>query len=454
MTARPRRRFFRSVYLYGVLLLSLVAVGVFAAQAALGPNENRLAAMRLLEYVSRHLADARQDPRRFQRELTAVSQVGKHDLTVFEAGRPVASNVDPPLAPLELAEIARLAAGVFDVPNRRGTYAMPFGRDPAAYLIVRHESPRLFPRAAVMLAAILLGLGIVSIPMARAMAAPLERLGRAARALGAGDLSARAGLRRNDEIGDLALAFDEAAGKLERLILGEKQLLANVSHELRTPVTRIRLALDILAEDVVGEVAEMVRGIVRDLSELERLIEDILTSARLDLAASRASGAALPLRLGPVDPGELLRSASARFRSAHPGRILEVSFDEPLPEIRGDVGLLRRTLENLLDNAGKYSDAGTAITLRAAARSGALGVDIQDRGIGVDDGDLPRLFTPFFRTDRSRARGARGVGLGLTLSRRIIEAHGGRIAVQSAPGEGTTVHFEIPTDGGASAKPG
>jgi signal transduction histidine kinase len=123
-----------------------------------------------------------------------------------------------------------------------------------------------------------------------------------------------------------------------------------------------------------------------------------------------------------------------------------MQLDESLPAMCGDAGLLRRVLANLLDYAEKYSDDGTPITLRATARSGALGVDIQDRGIGVDARDLPRLFTPFFRTDRSRARGTGGVGLGLALSGRIVEAHGGRIAVESVPGAGTTFHLEIPLE--------
>jgi signal transduction histidine kinase len=311
-------------------------------------------------------------------------------------------------------------------------------------MLVKRPPRWILQKAALMLAAVLVALVIASIPMARALASPLERLGRAARALGSGDLSARTGLRRNDEVGDLAVAFDEAADKIERLILGEKELLANVSHELRTPITRIRLALDILAEDQVGEGAAFVRRIADDLSELERLVDDILTAARLDLAANRASGVDLPLRVGRIDPGELLRTAADRFGSAHPDRALDLQIDGPLPAVRGDASLLRRVLENLLDNADKYSDAGAPITLRAAARSGALGIDVEDRGIGVESRDLSRLFTPFFRTDRSRARGSGGVGLGLTLSRRIVEAHGGRIAVDSVPGAGTTFHLEIP----------
>lgn len=439
------RRFFWRVYLHGLLLLALIGIGAFATQAAIGPHMELHTGARLVAFLARQFEDRRDLPR-LNRDLAELHELANMEVTIVDSGRVITSNVDPPAQPLRSADLPRLAHGVFEIPHRSETFAAPLGGDPGRYMIVKRPPRWIFQKAAVMLAAVLVALVLASIPMARALASPLERLGRAARALGSGDLSARTGLRRNDEVGDLAIAFDEAAGKIERLILGEKELLANVSHELRTPITRIRLALDILAEDQVGEGAAFVRRIADDLSELERLVDDILTAARLDLAANRASGVDLPLRVGRIDPGELLRTAADRFGSAHPDRALDLQIDGPLPAVRGDASLLRRVLENLLDNADKYSDAGAPITLRAAARSGALGIDVEDRGIGVESPDLSRLFTPFFRTDRSRARGSGGVGLGLTLSRRIVEAHGGRIAVDSVPGAGTTFHLEIPLE--------
>jgi signal transduction histidine kinase len=441
----PRLRFFWRVYLHGLLLLVLVGAGTLAIQAAVGPPMEFRNSARMVAFLAEHLEDVRSNPARLAHDLAELRVIANLEVAVFDGGRAVASNVVPPPAPLGAGDEARLAGGVFEM-HLPQSFAAPLGNQPGRYIIVKRPVPALLQRAAVVIGAMLVALVIASIPMARALASPLEKLGSAARALGSGDLSARTGLRRNDEVGDLALAFDEAAEKIERLIRSEKELLANVSHELRTPITRIRLALDILAEDQVGEAAAFVRAITADLSELERLVDDILTAARLDLVASRATGGELPLRVARIDPAELLRSAVARFGSAHPDRSLDLEIEEPLPSMRGDAGLLRRVLANLLDNAEKYSDASTPITVRAASRSGALGVDIQDRGIGVEARDLPRLFTPFFRTDRSRARGTGGVGLGLTLSRRIVEAHGGRIAVESAPGAGTTFRLEIPLE--------
>ncbi|MFL5272774.1 MAG: sensor histidine kinase, partial [Anaeromyxobacteraceae bacterium] len=172
-------------------------------------------------------------------------------------------------------------------------------------------------------------------------------------------------------------------------------------------------------------------------------------AARLDLAAGRDPGAALPLRCERVDAKDLVVRAAERFRTAHPDRPLDVRIAEPLPDLVADPGLLRRVLDNLLDNARKYSDGAAPVTLVARGDGGALAVEVRDQGIGIDAADLERLFTPFFRTDRSRARGTGGVGLGLALARKVVEAHGGRIAAESAPGEGTAIRFSVP-GGGAS----
>jgi signal transduction histidine kinase len=304
--------------------------------------------------------------------------------------------------------------------------------------------PQSFGRPAAFLAAVLLALAIASIPLARGIAAPLERLTAAARALGSGDLSARSGIDRADEVGELSRAFDEMAERLERLVRSEKELLANVSHELRTPLARIRVAVELAAEGDLDRAHRYLGEMAADLGELGRLVDDILTAARLDLAAGKSASTELPLRREPVDASELLARAADRFRAAHPDRPFEVALAGPLPSLDGDPALLRRVLENLLDNAHKYSEAGAPVALSARAEGGALVVEVRDRGIGVDASDLPRLFTPFFRTDRSRARGTGGVGLGLALARRIVEAHGGRIAAESVPGQGTVVRFSVP----------
>jgi signal transduction histidine kinase len=148
----------------------------------------------------------------------------------------------------------------------------------------------------------------------------------------------------------------------------------------------------------------------------------------------------------------LCEQAAARFRARHPKRELRVHLDPDLPAIEVDPTLLRRAVDNLLENAHKYSpDVEQPVFLEGRLRPGrrvagrVTGVEIAvlDRGMGIPAEDLPRVFEPFFRGERSRSRAAGGVGLGLTLTRRIVEAHGGTIEVSSAPGVGTSARIRL-----------
>jgi len=140
----------------------------------------------------------------------------------------------------------------------------------------------------------------------------------------------------------------------------------------------------------------------------------------------------------------LVAEIRTRFQAEHPDRVLDVQVETGLPALSADLPLLRRALDNLLDNACKYSDADRPIALVARAHGDGVAIGVRDRGIGIDPADQARLFTPFFRADRSRARDTGGVGLGLVLSRGIVEAHGGTLSVESRPGEGTTFTVRLP----------
>jgi signal transduction histidine kinase len=288
--------------------------------------------------------------------------------------------------------------------------------------------------------------GVGSVLTARWIVRPLETLSKSARALGQGDLRTRTGLRRNDEVGEVARAFDEMAERVESLLLAERELLANVSHELRTPLARIRVALDLAGEAGSAEAGRAsLAEIQSDLAEIETLIDDILTTTRLEIEGGRVPAAGFELHVEPVAPATVCERAAARFRARHPRRRIDVQADGAMPAIEADPMLLRRALDNLLENAHKYSpDAASSVVLRASARSGEVTFEVFDAGVGIEQDDLPRVFTPFFRGDRSRFRGTGGVGLGLTLAKRIVEAHGGSIAIESAVGSGTTARVVLP----------
>jgi signal transduction histidine kinase len=379
-----------------------------------------------------------------EEELRQMAEAFRVDMAFrLDDGQEVASVGEAPALPE--AQRAKLDEGLVSfTEDDRPVWAMRVAGEPPGYLLVA-GAPRSVPveRAAAFISAWLLVLALAAFPLARALARPMEQLTVAARKLGAGDLSARAGMRRGDEVGELSSAFDDMAARLQGLVRAERQLLADVSHELRTPLARIRVALDLAAEGDVARARKYLEEIRADLEELDQLLGDVLTAARLDQAGGRGD---VPLRLQQASAQEIVERAAERFRHVHPGRSLSVQVEGTLPGLVADPAMLRRAIDNLLDNAAKYSEAPAPVELRAWSDGEAVLVAVRDEGIGVDPKDLPRLFTPFFRTDRSRARGTGGVGLGLALAKRIVEAHGGTIEVESQPGLGTTVRFRVPVE--------
>jgi signal transduction histidine kinase len=284
-------------------------------------------------------------------------------------------------------------------------------------------------------AMILVLVGIASIWFSRRLARPLDQLANAARRFGAGDIAARANLMLADEVGEVGRAFDEMADRTARVLRSQRQLMGDVSHELRTPLARIRVALELAAEDPVAA-KDVLADVGADLDEIDQLIGDILTTARLD-------GDHVEIDREPTALSELADRATRRFQTRHPARMLDRSLGDDRA-IQCDPVLLRRALDNLLDNAAKYSDAGTKVTLAIQPSGTTVAFEIGDRGIGMSAAQVERAFTPFWRADDSRTRRTGGVGLGLALARRIARAHGGDVTLSSQPGQGTTARLEVP----------
>ncbi|CAM4500352.1 HAMP domain-containing histidine kinase [Corallococcus exiguus] len=457
------------IYLVGVIQILLVGVSLMLARDLLRNESWRNRFDDELSYFVDEWSALRDTPAELQASLERAQQRMGMRVTLRDAEGTLLGNTRPdPAPPLRPEELSAVSSRV----TRSGPRG-PFpgaGSGPGRMLVVSPFPGPIQVYAAVSLpppppppdgdrqTAIIVGLvlactAITSVVFARTLAGPLEKLASAARAFGAGRLDVRAGLRRKDELGLVSEAFDEMAGRITQLLRSQKELLANVSHELRTPLSRIRVALDLAAEGDAQTARELLPDITEDLSELERLVSDVLTTSRLELVTEGASGVP-PLRLERVDANALLDKAAARFHTARPTHRLEVQVDGTLPALEADPVLLRRVLDNLLDNAGKYSEPGTTVKLHARAAGDGLQVDIQDQGIGIEAQDLSRVGTPFFRTDRSRARTTGGVGLGLALVRRILDAHHGRLTLESQPGQGTTARIVLPGVGAADTPDG
>jgi len=340
-----------------------------------------------------------------------------------------------------------LIAGEPSVPKSARTATQPIRTGPAAgaLVTVSYPPPPTFTaRLWITLALVLVFLVFGTLGVARWLDRPLTAIAGAARAFGSGELSTRVKLDRKDEFGQVAHAFDEMADRVEQLLRTERELLANVSHELRTPLARIRTALDIATEGDPATAQAMLGEIDEDLGELQRLVEDVLTTARLDLEARRAGESLPPLRVARATVAELVEQSVNRLTTAHPDTRVEVDLGSDLPALEVDGMLVRRVIGNLLENARRYGPTKGPIVLRARAETGKVRLEIEDHGMGMTAEDRDRAFTPFFRAEASRTRAKGGLGLGLTLAKRIVEAHGGTIGLTSELGVGTTVFVELP----------
>jgi signal transduction histidine kinase len=456
------------LYAVGLVQLLLVAVAVLCIGAVVarlprhGDMQALIASLKPFADRPAELAKACSELRTRQRLLLSIYD---------DARQLVVSNVDPPLreprwgasaagtpapgAPAALSMPQRSTLPGFSHRGgsplfaRRGpppdTYAHFEMNGHEGLLVARFEWSR--PSYWPPLLTLLFGLLIVSSGAwltTRWIARPLEQLARAARSLGEGDLHARTELTRADELGAVGQAFDEMAGRVQALLVAEKELLANVSHELRTPLARIRVALEIAAEgDLVATRASLAE-IAVDLAELEVLIDDVLAATRTAVVDGKAVAAGFALHPEEIAPGVLCERAAERFRVRHPQRALAVRIQDGLPVVVADPVLFRRVLDNLLENAHKYSpDASSPVALHVAGDSAAVSFEIADRGAGIPSDELPRIFKPFYRGERSRSRDTGGVGLGLTITKRIVEAHGGTVEIDSTPGVGTTVRVSL-----------
>jgi len=361
-----------------------------------------------------------------------------HPVTIYDlAGTLIGSTHTPALPPLDATALASLRAnGTMLLGHDRMAIALTEDGK-TTYGLFDMGPPRI-PRGIVVaaIAAISIALLLGSLIFARSLARPLRSLEAAADAFGQGHHGVRIRPTTSDEIGAVGKAFDVMAERVATLVRSHRELMANVAHELRTPMARVRMALDI-ARTGNGELASKMLGeIEADVGDLEQLVQDVLTSARLDLADQ-------PVACREIHVGELLADVAARSHELDPAHEIRTDLDDPDAVLRADPALLRRVLDNLVTNARTYSDSGSPVVLRSRQVPRGIHLEIEDQGIGISQEHLERVFDPFFRVNASRGREPGGTGLGLALSKKIVEAHGGSISITSRVGHGTTVRIDL-----------
>lgn len=446
------RRLFARIYLHflGGLLVVAIAVSLLFAFTARGAFVQESSG-RTSRHVASLVGETFGDRPALARRVQQINKDLELDLVVRDLQGRVLAGAGAERPTFTAEQLAQVRSGLRMVqPDPEWSVASPV-RDPKTGAVIgtvettahRRARWRGLTRPATMLGLMVAMFAGAAALLARRISRPLERLTAAVRRLGTDDLATRVPLdqqtwwrrrspSRGDELAELTQAFNDMAERIERLIAGQNELMANVSHELRSPLTRIRVALELLPRD--EEADARLHDVEADLDELERLIEDVLTTARLD-----ATG--LPPHPSRMDARQVMADLAERASRDPATAGLTVSLGGSASvECVADPALLRRAVWNLIENAAKYG--APPITLAAEREGSDVVLSVTDEGAGIPPEERERVLAPFYRLDKARTPEGptHGFGLGLTLAHRVAEVHGGRIVIGPANGQGGREH--------------
>ena len=267
------------------------------------------------------------------------------------------------------------------------------------------------------------------------LSSPVRALQKAVERFGRGELGARVGSTRRDELGQLARTFDRMAGRIETLLTAERRLLLDISHELRSPLARLGVAVELARTG--DDVTAALNRIQKESDRLNALVGQLLQ-------VTRAEGDPNSLRRDAVRLDELVQQLVEDSGIEAAAHGCEVRYDRHEPvTVAGDPELLRRALDNLIRNAIRYAPRESAVEVTLARNNGRAVVGVRDHGPGVPEDALPRLFDAFYRVENDRCRTSGGIGLGLSIARRAVELHKGTIRAMNAK-PGLEVKMELP----------
>ncbi len=375
-----------------------------------------------------------------QSVVEATSQVsGTHIILVGVNGTVIADSqgellgknyTDSPDSPIELYWFTALLGKVYISLNPEAEpYIAPFRRLSTSI----NRSLLLGGSLAIVIALLL------TFILSRRMSSPIGVLAKAARRLGQGDLSQRVQLQGKGEVEMLAQAFNSMAADLEHAEQLRRNLIADVAHELRTPLSNIQGYLEAIRDRVMKPNAATIRSLNEEAALLSRLVNELQE-------LSLAEAGELKLVYQAEDITKLLKQAVTPWQPKVAAKEISLSLDLPdnLPLVNIDWQRVNEVLHNLLENAVAYTHKGGTINVAAITQGDWVEVCVSDTGEGIPAEDLPHIFERFYRVDKSRARATGGSGLGLTIAKRLVEAHGGKITVQSELGKGSRFSFTLP----------
>ncbi len=295
-------------------------------------------------------------------------------------------------------------------------------------------------RGLVLVAGVTSALAIfVAAIMSRQLITPIRQLMVAAQGIAGGKLDRRVSIRSGDEVGQMADAFNQMAENLQQSEQQRRQTLADIAHELRNPLAAVQATLEGMLDGVQPLTQEDVGNVYNQTVVLNRLVEDLQL---LSLAQANQ----LHLNIAPTDLTGLVENVVESFGplAEEQGTDLVATLPPSLPQVRIDGHRISQVLANLLSNALRYQKNGGKVEVSLKNIPGGVELSVSDDGPGISEADLPRIFERFYRVDQSRSRETGGSGLGLAITKELVEAHGGRIWVESQLGKGSRFLLQIP----------
>lgn len=295
---------------------------------------------------------------------------------------------------------------------------------------------RILLYGALIGAVIALFLGIF---ISRSITRPIRELTQATHAISQGDLTQRVLVHSNDELGELAQAFNKMSTELSRSNNTRKQMTADIAHELRTPLSLILGHAEAVHDGVLLPTKENFEIIREEASRLEHLVDDLRI-------LSLADAGELSINSQTIEPGRLLQEVASlyQYQTQKKNISLELDINSPLPTLEIDHGRMTQVITNILDNATRYTPEGGRIILSAHQVDDMVHLAIQDSGPGLPPQDVERIFERFYRADASRQREDGGSGLGLAIAKSIVQAHNGQLSAESDAGKGLKVTIALP----------
>ncbi len=281
--------------------------------------------------------------------------------------------------------------------------------------------------------------------LAHGMTYPLRQMATSAKAMARGDYSRTVQTTTNDEVGQLANAFNGMAAELADSDRQQKEFIANASHELRTPVAALQSTLENLVDGVGTPDRATLGRMLAQSEHLGRLVNQLLDLNRLEAGADR-------LGTHELDVGDLLHDLVGELRLSHPVAMFDVKAAMGL-RIQGDKNQLERVFTNVIGNALRFSPIGCPVTIVASRQNGSVRISVKDQGPGIPENERGKVFERFWQADGSAPTGGGGAGLGLAISKRIVDQHHGEITIGDNQPSGACVVISLPANPVASDLP-